>query len=139
MQRRDFLTASAATATLVAASAGGHAAAATSSVWSGQPAARVSRARFVAWLNSGFKVAAPGSLRTALATLIEVQDGPVNAGLEQFSVVFRGSSSLPTGQCWLSHEDGSEIPLYLDDAAPGVAPGVALRRATFSLLEQRHG
>jgi hypothetical protein len=130
MQRRKFLTASAATATLMAVGKTGN----TAGV-SPTPATNgFSGARFRSWLNEEFRLTSGSSLRSSRATLVAVEDGPARPGLDQFSVVFRGSASLPTGLCWLSRADGTQFMLHLQGA-----PAATLRHAHFSLLEVRHG
>ncbi|MGO9930509.1 MAG: DUF6916 family protein [Steroidobacteraceae bacterium] len=129
MQRREFLTASAASAALLAAGSTGSAA---TVVLPAAGAAGFNRARFRSWLNDEFQVTAWGSLRRSRATLAAVDDGPSHAGLEQFSIVFRGSAPLPAGLCWVSHPD-AQFVLHLHGAVGGMQ-----RRAHFSLLEARH-
>jgi hypothetical protein len=103
-------------------------------VWPTPAASGFSGARFRSWLNEEFRLTPGDSLRSSRATLVAVEDGPSHAGLEQFSLVFRGGASLPTGLCWLSRADGTQFMLHLQGA-----PATTLRHAHFSLLEVRHG
>lgn len=129
MRRREFLTVSAASGALVALGETGDAMAAAPIVVNG-----FSRAQFAAWLNEDFQISSCGSLRSVRAKLTAIEDRSKAPGLEQFSVVFRGVSSLPRGFCWLSRSDGTQFTLHLRGAASPI-----LRRANFALLETRHG
>ena len=130
MRRREFLTVSAASAAMAAAGNGSKAA----QVLRTTPAEGFSRAQFRSWLDEDFGVTHAGSLRRSRATLIAVDDGPTHGRLEQFSVVFRGSTPMPRGLCWISPPGGAQFMLHLHGT-----PGTSLRRAHFSLLEARHG
>ena len=129
MRRRDFLTTTAASAAVVAVGATGDAA----TVLPSSQTKGFNRAQFRSWLDHEFRLSARSSLRASRATLTAVDDGPGCRGLEQFSVVFRGAASLPTGLCWVSHTDGAQFMLHLHGL-----PGGAVRRAHFSLLEPQH-
>jgi hypothetical protein len=131
MHRREFLTVSAASAALAAVGGSGNATAASPAA---EPGGEFNRTRFRSWLNEEFRLTASDSLRGSRATLIAVEDGPAHAGLDQFSVVFRGGASLPRGLTWLSRSDGTLFLLDLNGAPTGT-----LRRAHFSLLETQHG
>jgi hypothetical protein len=124
MRRRDFLTTTA-SAAVVAVGATGDAAILPTSRTNG-----FNRAQFRSWVNDDFRLSAQSSLRAIRATLTAVDDGPGCRGLEQFSVVFRGAASLPTGLCWVSHTNGAQFMLHLHGL-----PGGTVRRAHFSLLE----
>jgi len=87
-----------------------------------------------AWLDEDFQIRSYGSLRQVRAKLTAIEDRLSAPGLEQFSVVFRGASSLPRGSCWLSRSDGTQFTLHLRGGASPV-----VRRANFALLETRHG
>jgi len=126
MRRRDFIATSAVSATAAAVGVSAQKAMA----FPGSPTKRLSRATFRSWLGSEFRLSAGSSFRTAVATLVAVDDGPASAGLEQFSVVFGGTTSMPTGLCWISHADGAQFLLHLNGPPDG-----ARRRAHFSLLE----
>jgi hypothetical protein len=99
-----------------------------------EPGGGFSRTRFRSWLNQEFRLTASNSLRGARAVLIAVEDGPAHAGLDQFSVVFRGGASLPQGLTWLSRPGGTQFMLHLNGEPAGT-----LRRAHFSLLETQNG
>ena len=127
MRRREFLTVSAASATVAATGA--------TLLWKRRER-QFSRSTFVAWLGQQFNVT-QGAMPAASATLVAVEDSSArHTGVEQFSVLFQSATALPTGACWLAHADGTQFPLYLDESA-GSDPG-SLRRATFSLLEKRN-
>jgi hypothetical protein len=132
MRRREFLTFSAASGAVAAT---GSAMGAAAALWDFQGTPPLSRAGFLAYLNREFHVSSHGGVRAAVAAMVAVKDGPAHPGLEQFSVLFHGRTSLPTGLCWVTHADGTRFSLYLDDA-PCMGAGT-LRRATFSLLERR--
>jgi len=128
MRRREFLTVSAASAALVALGETSDAMSAAPIVVNG-----FSRAQFAAWLNEDFQISSCGSLRSVRAKLTAIENRITAPGLDQFSVVFRGASSLPRGFCWLSRSDGTRFTLQLNGATSPV-----LRRANFALLETRH-
>jgi len=129
MHRREFLATTAASAAMLAVGVAGSA-----DAWPCGASNGFNRARFKSWLNREFRLGAQGAPRGFRATLMTVDDGPTHAGLEQFSIVFRGSTALPTGLCRLSPPDGAPFMLHLS----GI-PGGTLRRAHFSLLEPQHG
>jgi hypothetical protein len=128
MRRREFLTTSVTSATLL-----GLAGTSVAGVGPVSLPDEFNRTRFRSWLNQEFRIVASGSLRSAPARLVAIDDGPAQAGLNQFSILFKGSEALPRGLCWLSHPDGAHFMLHLDGA-----PGSGRRRAHFSLLEPRH-
>jgi hypothetical protein len=132
MHRRDFLSTGAGTAVALAVAA--KAAPAHGAEWleGTPPAAGLTRARFAAWLHSGFRVRPVGGLRSGRATLIEVADGPRAAGLDQFHLIFRSDGRVPTGLCELRHDSGATLHLWLDEGRRDGA--AALTRATFSLI-----
>jgi hypothetical protein len=131
MHRRKFLTVSAASATLIVA---GESCTAMTAPAAAVPGGGFSRTLFRSWLNQEFRLIASNSLRGFRAVLTAVEDGPVHAGLDQFSVVFRGGASLPQGLVWLLHPNGTQFMLHLNGE-----PGNTLRRAHFCLLEAKNG
>src|SRR5271170_728729 len=138
MRRREFLNVSAASAALVAMGETSDAMSLGETSKAAAPPAPplgngFSRAQFAAWLDEDFEIRSYGSLRRVRAKLTAVEDRFNAPGLEQFSVVFRGSSSLPRGSCWLSRSDGTQFTLHLQGTDSPV-----MRRANFALLETRH-
>jgi hypothetical protein len=129
MQRREFLTAGAASATLAVVGTQGAGAG-----WGRDVPAALSRAQFSGWMNQRFRILAQGTLRGHTATLVAVTDGPARPGLSQFRVSFRGASPLPSGLCLLEHAGGRCFLLHLEPASGAEAS--TLRHATFALLEK---
>jgi hypothetical protein len=132
MDRREFISSGAGTATAVALAA--HAGASRASpLLRGAPPSTLNRAGFERWLNSSFELRRVGTLRVSRAQLIAVRDGQRAPGLEQFHVLWRGDGAAIPGLCELRHESGATLRLWLDVAGKdGAAP---LMRATFSLID----
>jgi hypothetical protein len=130
MHRRKFLTVSAASAALAALGETSAVIAAAPNV--GRRFSGFSRAQFAAWIDQDFHITPYGSLRRVRATLTAVEDRITAPGLEQFSVMFRGASTLPQGPCSLWRADGTHFTLHLQGA-----PSSVVRRADFALLEAR--
>jgi len=132
MRRREFVTLGAASAAIAAAGAK----AAPQPGRDTHEPVEFGRARFQSLLTHRFNVSARGSLRAFPATLAAIEDGPAHPGLDQFSLLFRGTASLPQGLCWLSHANGTQFMLHLEVAS--VSSDQECRRATFSLLQAPH-
>lgn len=132
MQRRDFLSTGAGTAVALAVATNAASAQGVEWLEGALPAAGLTRARFAAWLHSGFRIRPVGGLRSGRATLIAITDGPRAAGLDQFHLIFRSDGRAPTGLCELRHDSGASVHMWLDES--GGDGSAALTRATFSLI-----